>query len=288
MVFRPCACAGYTERLMPELPEVETVVHGLKPQVEGKILLSDSNSGKNLRYPLPDFSTCHGATLKNIERRAKHLLFHFDNGKILMWHLGMTGQFHVLPTSEPKTKHEHVCLTFSGDCTLRYRDTRRFGYVGLCQTSELESHKWIQNLGIEPLTTAFDGQYLKGKLSTRKTSIKQAMMDNHVVVGVGNIYASESLFRAKINPKQVAQSLSTKKLNTLAEHIKHVLNEAIEAGGSTISDFVKADGQPGYFAHNFKAYGRADKPCLTCAKPIEKIVLGGRASFFCPKCQKLK
>ncbi len=273
---------------MPELPEVETIVHGLKPQIEGKVLLADMNSGKNLRYPLPDFAACHGATLKNIERRAKYLLFHFDNEQTWIWHLGMTGQFHVLSTAEPAAKHEHVCLTFSGDCTLRYRDTRRFGYAGLCQTSELESHQWMQNLGIEPLTPAFDGQYLKDKLSTRKTSIKQAMMDNAVVVGVGNIYASESLFRAKINPRQTANSISARKLSTLATHIQGVLNEAIEAGGSTISDFVKADGKPGYFAHSFQVYGRADKPCFTCSKPIQKIVQGGRSTFFCPKCQKLK
>ena len=273
---------------MPELPEVETVVNGLKPQVEGKVLLSNYNSGKNLRYPLPDFSACLGATLKNIERRAKYLLFHFDNGQTLMWHLGMTGQFHVLPSSAPAAKHEHVTLTFEHDLTLRYRDTRRFGYVGLCKTNELASHKWMSKLGIEPLTTAFDGQYLKDKLNTRKTSIKQAIMDNHVVVGVGNIYASESLFRAKINPKQTANSISTRKLSNLAKHTQNVLNEAIAAGGSTISDFVKADGKPGYFAHSFQVYGRAKQPCLTCTNPIEKIVLGGRASFFCAKCQVIK
>jgi len=273
---------------MPELPEVETVVNGLKPQIEGQILLSNSTSGKNLRYPLPDFSTCHGAALKNIERRAKYLLFHFDNGQTLMWHLGMTGQFHVLPSSAPAAKHEHVTLTFEHDLTLRYRDTRRFGYVGLCKTSELESHKWIQKLGIEPLLNDFDEKYLKNSLKSRKTSIKQAMMDNTVVVGVGNIYASESLFRAQINPTEVANSLKPKQYQALVLHIKTVLEEAIEAGGSTISDFVKADGKPGYFAHSFNVYGRADKPCLTCSKPIQKIVQGGRATFFCPKCQKLK
>ncbi|WP_038250393.1 bifunctional DNA-formamidopyrimidine glycosylase/DNA-(apurinic or apyrimidinic site) lyase [Ghiorsea bivora] len=273
---------------MPELPEVETVVKGLKPQIGGKVLLSDMNSGKNLRYPLPNFAACHGATLKNIERRAKYLLFHFDNGQTLIWHLGMTGQFHVLSGAEPAAKHEHVCLGFSDGCTLRYRDTRRFGYAGLCQTSDLETHKWFKDLGIEPLTTDFDGQYLKGKLSSRKTSIKQGIMDNHVVVGVGNIYVSESLFRAKINPQQTANSINTRKLNTLAKHIQDVLNEAIIAGGSTISDFVKADGKPGYFAHSFKVYGRVGEPCLTCDKPIQKIVLGGRASFFCPKCQIIK
>ncbi|MCF6208233.1 MAG: bifunctional DNA-formamidopyrimidine glycosylase/DNA-(apurinic or apyrimidinic site) lyase [Ghiorsea sp.] len=271
---------------MPELPEVETVVNGLKPQITGARLVAVSNSGKNLRYPLPDFSILLQQNIQNVERRAKYLLFHFEHGQTLIWHLGMTGQFHVLHRSEQVAKHEHVTLTFEDGQTLRYRDTRRFGYVGLCDTSMLAQHKWFAKLGVEPLLDVFTGDYLRDMLKTRKTSIKQAIMDNHIVVGVGNIYASESLFRAAINPKQVANSLKPKQYKLLVQHIKNVLNEAIEAGGSTISDFVKADGKPGYFAHSFQVYGRDKQPCLTCKTPIEKVVLGGRASFFCPQCQQ--
>jgi len=273
---------------MPELPEVETVVAGLKPQVTGAKLLSVSHSGKRLRYPLPDFSTLLQQHIQSVARRAKYLLFHFGNGQTLIWHLGMTGQFHVLNQHEAKAKHEHVTLTFADGNTLRYRDTRRFGYAGLCDSNDLEQHAWFAKLGAEPLLDDFNGDYLRDALNTRTTSIKQAIMDNHVVVGVGNIYASESLFRAGINPARAANSLTAKQYGVLVQHIKTVLAEAIEAGGSTISDFVKADGNPGYFAHSFKVYGREGKPCLTCKTPVKKIVQGGRASFFCSRCQPLK
>jgi len=273
---------------MPELPEVETVVAGLKPQITGAKLISVSDSGKHLRYPLPDFSILLQQNIQSVERRAKYLLFHFENGQTLIWHLGMTGQFHVLNLHEAKTKHEHITLTFEDGQTLRYRDVRRFGYAGLCDTNALEQHAWFAKLGVEPLLNDFSGDYLRDILKTRKTSIKQAIMDNHVVVGVGNIYASESLFRAGLNPAQVANSLKPKQYTLLVQHIKTVLAEAIEAGGSTISDFVKADGKPGYFAHSFKVYGRDKQPCLFCKTPIEKITLGGRASFFCPQCQTMQ
>jgi len=273
---------------MPELPEVETVVAGLKPQITGAKLVSVRTSGKNLRYPLPDFSTLLQQSIQKVERRAKYLLFHFENGQTLIWHLGMTGQFHVLAQHEDKTKHEHVTLTFEGGQTLRYRDVRRFGYAGLCDTNALEQHVWFAKLGVEPLLNDFSGDYLRDILKTRKTSIKQAIMDNHVVVGVGNIYASESLFRAAINPAQVANNLKPKQYTSLVQHIKTVLAEAIQAGGSTISDFVKTDGKPGYFAHSFKVYGREGESCLICKNPIEKIMLGGRASFFCSQCQAMQ
>lgn len=270
---------------MPELPEVETVVNGLKPQIIGQNIIAIHHSDKSLRYPLPDFETLIGATVINIVRRAKYLLFHFEHGKTLIWHLGMTGQFHVLALDAPSTKHEHVLLTLNNGLSLRYRDTRRFGYAGVCDTAHLNTHMWIRELGIEPLCDDFDGAYLQAKLCNKTLSIKQAIMDNHNVVGVGNIYASESLFRAKIHPTNAANSLHPHAYNTLTLIIKEVLNEAIIAGGSTISDFVKADGKPGYFAHSFRVYGREGKPCLVCKHPIARIVQSGRASFFCPNCQ---
>jgi len=270
---------------MPELPEVETVVTGLKPQVVGKNIVSVKDSGKNLRYALPDFSLLLQSPILDVTRRAKYLLFHFENGQTLIWHLGMTGQFHALPTSQSAAKHEHVTLTFQDDTSLRYRDTRRFGYAGICATFNLEEHVWLSKLGVEPLTADFDAKHLQLMLKNKKISIKQAIMDNAVVVGVGNIYASESLFRAGILPTTVSYTLSLQKLKKLTQNIKDVLNQAIKAGGSTISDFVKADGKPGYFSHSFQVYGRDGKACLVCKKPIQRIVQNGRASFFCPKCQ---
>ena len=270
---------------MPELPEVQTVVTGLRSQVLGKRVLSVTNSGKNLRYPLPNFEILLNSAIVDITRRAKYLLFHFENGFTLLWHLGMTGQFHVLTKSEPVTKHEHITFTFNDNSTLRYRDVRRFGYAGICKANKLTEHAWINKLGAEPLTKDFDAKHLQNMLKNKKISIKQAIMDNTVVVGVGNIYASESLFRAQIHPTTSSNTLSLQKLKTLVQHIKSVLNEAIAAGGSTISDFVKADGRPGYFAHSFKVYGREGKPCLVCTNPIERIVQNGRASFLCAKCQ---
>jgi len=270
---------------MPELPEVQTVVTGLKPQVLGKTITSVSISGKNLRYPLPDFEILRNEAIVDISRRAKYLLFHFEHGFTLLWHLGMTGQFHVLPKSETAAKHEHVTFTFDDDSTLRYRDVRRFGYADICKTNTLEEHVWINKLGVEPLLDDFDATHLQLMLKNKNISIKQAIMDNAVVVGVGNIYASESLFRAGIHPTKPSKTLSLQKLKKLVQHIKTVLNEAIASGGSTISDFVKADGKPGYFAHNFKVYGREGEPCLSCKKPIERIVQNGRASFFCARCQ---
>jgi len=271
---------------MPELPEVETVVNGLKPQIMGKRLLSTSHNDKKLRYPLPDFSLLEQHKLIDIKRRAKYLLFHFEHGQTLVWHLGMTGQFHVLDQHEAAAKHEHVILQFTDGLTLRYRDTRRFGYADICATDTLESHKWFTTLGVEPLSIGFDTEYLRNNLRTRRTSIKQAIMDHHVVVGVGNIYASESLFRASIHPTQQANSLKPAQYKALISHIKTVLTEAIEAGGSTISDFVKADGKPGYFSHSFKVYGREGQSCLVCKEAIARIIQGGRATFFCPKCQR--
>jgi len=272
---------------MPELPEVETVVNGLKPQVIGHRILHVSDSGKNLRYPLPNFSIVVNATITDIHRRAKYLMFSLDNQQTLLWHLGMTGQFHVLGNDTEAAKHEHVRLALSENISLCYRDTRRFGYADICDTNNLLAHPWLKKLGVEPLTDEFDAKQLKINLQTRNTSIKQNIMDNAIVVGVGNIYASESLFRAGIHPATPAKSLSSKQLGLLVLHIKEVLKEAIIAGGSTISDFVKADGKPGYFAHSFKVYGRDGEPCLVCKSPIQRIVQAGRASFFCPNCQKV-
>ena len=208
-----------------------------------------------------------------------------DSDQVLVWHLGMTGQFHILPADVEAGAHEHVRFDLSDGQSLRYRDARRFGYAGLLASSELASHPWFARLGPEPLSGDFDARHLSSICQGRKAPIKTVIMDAANVVGVGNIYAAESLFRAGIHPARAAGKISKKRLALLVEMIRQVLNEAIQAGGSSISDFVKADGKPGYFAHSFQVYGRENEACLRCEKKIKRIVQAGRSSFYCPGCQ---
>jgi len=271
---------------MPELPEVETVRSGLEPLLAGRKITTVSCFREGLRYPFPDFSGLAGQKITAVSRRSKYLLFELNNGQTLVWHLGMTGQFHVLAINEPKARHEHVCINLHDGQSLRYRDARRFGYAGLIDSSELIFHPWFTSLGPEPLGSAFTADFLGSSCRGRKAPIKTIIMDASNVVGVGNIYAAESLFRAAIHPARAAGKISQKRLETLAASIKEILQEAIAAGGSTISDFVKADGKPGYFAHSFQVYGREGKLCFRCGKVIKRITQSGRSSFYCPGCQR--
>ncbi|GAV19983.1 formamidopyrimidine-DNA glycosylase [Mariprofundus micogutta] len=271
---------------MPELPEVETVRSGLEPVLVGRTINDAICYRQSLRYPLPDFSKLTGSKITSLNRRSKYLLFALDDGQTLVWHLGMTGQFHVLPGEDARAKHEHVRIDLHDGQSLRYRDARRFGYAGLLASDTLMSHAWFAGLGPEPLGDEFHSDYLVGLCKARKAPIKTIIMDATNVVGVGNIYAAESLFRAGIHPARAAGRISKQRLAMLVEVIRQVLREAIEAGGSTISDFVKADGKPGYFAHSFQVYGRADKSCLRCGKVIKRMTQAGRSSFYCPHCQR--
>lgn len=271
---------------MPELPEVETVRTGLAPHMKGNRIATTIRHRSDLRYPMPDFEPLEGCIITAVRRRAKYLLFELDNGQTLVWHLGMTGQFHWLTQDAASTRHEHVRIDFEDGGSLRYRDPRRFGYCGLIETVVLNHHTWFASLGPEPLSAAFDGDHLIAACAGRKTAIKSIIMDNAVVVGVGNIYASESLFRAGIQPHRAAGRISRKRLESLSDYIKDVLQEAIAAGGSTISDFVAADGKPGYFAHVFRVYGRKDEPCRFCGTPIKQSTIAGRSTFHCPRCQR--
>ncbi len=270
---------------MPELPEVEVVRRGLEPLLAGRCVQAAHCAVPALRYPLPDLDVLAGLCCQRIGRRAKYLLFEFDGGLLLVWHLGMTGQFRVLPADVPQAAHEHVRIDFTDGSSLRYRDVRRFGYAGLLSVSNWQSHAWFRRLGPEPLSDAFDGEYLHERCRHRRAPIKNVLMDARVVVGVGNIYASEALFRAGIHPARSAGRISGKRLRILAHHVKEILCEAIEAGGSTISDFVRVDGRPGYFAFEFDAYGRAGEACSRCGKAIRRIVQAGRSTFYCPGCQ---
>ena len=270
---------------MPELPEVETVRSGLEPLLVNRTISGVRCFRQQLRYPLPDLSLLVGDSITAVARRSKYLLFELASGRVLVWHLGMTGQFHILSTESEKGGHEHVRIDFTDGQSLRYRDARRFGYAGLIAANEIACHPWFSKLGPEPLSDAFDSHHLAALCRGRKAPIKTIIMDAANVVGVGNIYAAESLFRAGIHPARAAGRISHKRLELLVTAIKQVLLEAIEAGGSTISDFVKADGKPGYFAHSFQVYGRDGEPCLRCDKQIKRIVQAGRSSFYCPGCQ---
>jgi len=271
---------------MPELPEVETIRTGLEPLLTGREITFVVCHRPNLRYPLPNLSDLIGNQINGVQRRAKYLLFGLDNSnRTLVWHLGMTGQFHVLPQSSEAGAHEHVRFDLSDGQSLRYRDARRFGYAGLVDNTQLETHAWFNHLGPEPLSSAFNGDHLAAYCAGRKAPIKNIIMDATVVVGVGNIYASESLFRASIHPARAAGRISSLRLAQLSDVIKQVLAEAIAAGGSTISDFVHADGKPGYFAQSFQVYGRTGEACFHCGAPIKRITQAGRSTFYCRGCQ---
>jgi len=272
---------------MPELPEVEVVCQGLEPLLKGRRIEQVELMHYQLRYPLPVelVSLLPGLTIQSVKRRAKYLLFCFDSDLILIWHLGMTGQFHLLSSRESKARHEHVRIGLSGGKSLCYRDARRFGYAGLTTVEKLQEHPWFSRLGPEPLSDDFTADALYATSRGRKTPIKILLMNNEVVVGVGNIYASESLFRSGIHPARACGRISLTRMRELVAAIKAVLAEAIEAGGSTISDFVKADGKPGYFAHQFRVYGREGEACQRCRGPVRRMVQSGRSSFYCPVCQ---
>ena len=273
---------------MPELPEVEVIRMGLAPLLQGREIENIDCFREGLRYPFPDFSSLEGQHILSVSRRSKYLLFEISGASLnqyLIWHLGMTGQFHVLPKGIDAGAHEHVRIDLSDGNSLRYRDARRFGYAGVCPTAEWESHPWHQSLGVEPLHDDFNADVLWRHCIARKTPIKNVMMQARTVVGVGNIYASESLFLAGIHPARAAGKISRARLDVLVHAIKKTLKEAIQAGGSSISDFVQVDGKPGYFSHQFNVYGRKDQLCLRCSGKIRKIVQAGRSSFYCPHCQ---
>lgn len=272
---------------MPELPEVEVVRQGLETLIVGRRVKSVSIACSSLRYPLPDNlnAVLAGHIFRNVRRRAKYLLFDFDSNHILVWHLGMTGQFHVLASHETVARHEHVRFELDGGLSLRYRDARRFGYAALLPVESWERHPWFRKLGPEPLSDAFDAADLYARCRGRTGPIKNVLMNARVVAGVGNIYASEVLFLAGIHPKCRAGRIGFERIIRLTASISKVLANAISAGGSSISDFVQADGKPGYFSFNFQVYGRAGRSCTRCGYTIRRIVLAGRSTFYCPGCQ---
>lgn len=268
---------------MPELPEVETTKNSLLPLINAEVLAVKVRQS-SLRWPIPeDINQLVGQKLIQLSRRSKYILAEFEQHTML-WHLGMSGSFRICQPNEEIKKHEHFIIRFA-DQELRYHDPRRFGcLIWLNQHSQ---SKLLDPLGPEPLSDAFNADYLYQKLKNKKQAIKVAIMDNHLVVGVGNIYATESLFNLGIHPAQPASSLSLAQIQGLVIEIKRILQQAIQLGGSTLRDYHNALGETGYFQQTLLAYGRAGEMCVNCESCLENIKLGQRSSVFCPQCQAL-
>lgn len=269
---------------MPELPEVETTRLGIKPFLEQVTVKSLIIRQAKLRWPVPSqlpallsLQTCHG-----VRRRGKYLLLDFEAGSVLI-HLGMSGSLRILPQEHLPQKHDHVDFVLLSGQVLRYHDPRKFGCI-LWQPLH-ETHKLLSQLGPEPLSDAFNTHYLAEQLGLRKSPIKNCIMNAQIVVGVGNIYACEALFRAGLHPQSPARSIDMARLDRLVMEIKAVLAEAIQQGGTTLKDFQKADGSPGYFQQTLFVYGRAGQACRRCGVSIQRISIGNRSTFFCPECQ---
>ena len=269
---------------MPELPEVETTRRGLEPLITDKKILSVHIYKKKLRWNIPTHlkKTLTNHNILKISRRAKYLLLHFDFGQLVM-HLGMSGSISVVDSSEPLKKHEHFELKFDNGTSLRFHDPRRFGSI-LWQNIN-ETLSLLENLGAEPLSYEFDEDLLFQSSNGKSRNIKSFIMDSKIVVGVGNIYASESLFLAGISPKKVAGKTSKECYKVLTNSIKNVLKDAINNGGTTLNDFSNVDGNPGYFSQILNVYGRENMPCMRCSAKIKRIIQNQRASYYCPKCQ---
>ena len=269
---------------MPELPEVETTKTSLLPLL-GQTVLKVTVHQPSLRWPIPnDLQKLVGQKLIQLTRRSKYILAQFEQDTML-WHLGMSGSFRICDEHDELRKHDHFMLQLD-DVQLRYHDPRRFGCI--LWLDEYSQSKLIDTLGPEPLSDAFHAEYLFSKFKTKNTAIKVAMMDNHIVVGVGNIYATESLFNLGIHPAQPASSLTFQQVEKMVIEIKRILKQAIDLGGSTLRDYSNAMGENGYFQQTLLAYGRAEEMCVNCETTLENLKLGQRASVFCPQCQALK
>jgi len=271
---------------MPELPEVETTRRGISPRIKHKTIENVTIRHRQLRWPIPANlkAKCKGQIIKDVSRRGKYLLIKLDTGTIIM-HLGMSGSLRVIDCNIPPEKHDHIDIVLNTDKCLRLRDPRRFGAV-LFTTGDPLEHKLLKHLGPEPLEKDFNATYLFNKSRKRNLAVKLFIMDSKVVVGVGNIYASESLFKAGIHPKKAAGKITKEQYASLARAIKSVLKAAIKSGGTTLRDFTSSDGSPGYFSQSLKVYGRKGEPCSKCGKTITHSVIGQRATYYCTHCQK--
>jgi formamidopyrimidine-DNA glycosylase len=270
---------------MPELPEVETTRRGIEPHLVGRRVAALRLRRDGLRWPFPEGlqASLPGQRLAAVRRRAKYLLIDAEQGSLLL-HLGMSGRLRILPADVPAGLHDHVDLQLDDGAVLRFNDPRRFGCL-LWQPLG-ETHPLLAGLGPEPLDEAFDGAWLFDKSRGRSGPVKNFLMDQSIVVGVGNIYAAESLHEAGIDPRRAAGRVSRERYQRLAQAVKRILAYAIERGGTTLRDFLAPDGAPGYFELELKVYGREGEPCRTCGQPLRGVRLGQRASAWCPGCQR--
>ena len=283
---------------MPELPEVETVRRGLLPAMEGAVIARAQVNRPDLRWPFPDrmAERLAGQRVLGLRRRSKYILADLASGETLLIHLGMSGR--MLVSGDPlgqfvhdhpaAQKHDHVVLDMDNGARITFNDPRRFGAMDLLQTATADQHKLLAAIGPEPLGNDFNEPYLVEAFKNRMTPVKSALLDQHIVAGLGNIYVCEALFRAGIHPKRKAGQIAAPRVAALVPIIRQVLSEAIEAGGSSLKDFRQADGELGYFQHNFRVYGQEGNPCTTpgCVSLIHRIVQSGRSSFYCPTCQR--
>jgi formamidopyrimidine-DNA glycosylase len=297
---------------MPELPEVEIVRRGLEPALGGRVFARVDQHRPDLRFPLPEnfAGRLRGRKVERLERRGKYLLAHLSGGDVLLMHLGMTGCFSVHKrlshryerieggvkdngAAAPGT-HDHIVFHMQGGGTVTYNDPRRFGFMLLIAESELSEHPLLHHLGIEPLSQALTPEYLGQHARGKKMSLKPFLADQRIIAGLGNIYACEALYRARLSPKRGAATIASKtgrpnpRAAALAPAIRAVLDDAIAAGGSSLRDYRHADGELGAFQHSFCVYGRAGKPCLRqgCGGTVRRIVQAGRSTFYCPRCQR--
>jgi formamidopyrimidine-DNA glycosylase len=291
---------------VPELPEVETVRTGLKPVLEGHTLTHVETRRGDLRIPFPnDFvRRLTGRKVKRLWRRAKYLMADLDNGETFVIHLGMSGRIavyadgqerklgkFVYPAAPPdagKGKHDHVVMQTDAPARIVFTDHRRFGLMTLIDTDRIEEHRLFKGLGVEPLSDQFDAAFLRTALKDKKTPIKSALLDQRVIAGLGNIYVCEALFRSGISPKRLAKSVSPARIAPLVRQIKAVLKEAVAAGGSSLRDHRRTDGEMGYFQKTFFVYDREGERCTAkgCKAKIRRIVQAGRSTFYCPACQR--
>lgn len=283
---------------MPELPEVETVKRGLEPAMKSQIIREIQVNRPDLRWPFPEnmAERIRGYKVENLRRRSKYILIDLSSAETLIVHLGMSGrmliddaqtaEFHN--ANQPRGKHDHVVFHLSGGKVVTFNDARRFGAMDLYPTSDLENHWLIKPIGPEPLGNAFDAIYLAEQLKPKTSPIKNVLLDQRVVAGLGNIYVCEVLHRTGISPKRKAKTLSKPRVSSLVPAIRDVLSEAIEAGGSSLKDHRQTNGELGYFQHNFAVYDREGENCLKpdCSGTIKRIVQSGRSSFYCNRCQR--
>lgn len=271
---------------MPELPEVETTRQGIAPYLQDQTPLSIQVRQPKLRWPVDKAALTRwcGSPIKQVRRRGKYLILSNTNGHVLI-HLGMSGSLRILPVDTPAQKHDHIDLVLQNGRLLRYSDPRRFGAWLFWGEADPLTHPLLSALGPEPLSEAFNRDYLHRHTQKSRRAIKVMIMDSRIVVGVGNIYANEALFQARIHPKQPANTLSMQQISALTASIKAILTQAIEQGGTTLQDFTQPDGRPGYFAQTLQVYGKTGQSCPKCGHAIEQLTIGQRSSYFCPRCQ---